>query len=696
MPKLLPRTLRGRFIVTTVAVALTVAVSTVAIGAALTTRAMRMRASAQAAGSLGEVRDYMSLITYQMGARTRYFAARPDVASALRSHDATSLGFILGAAFPIRENRSIVVLDTHGGVLAKAGEYAGLLTTSAGFTDGARLLGGGANTQPAVVVVRAIPTTGAPAGAIVVAYPIGKRAARGFQTVSGSPMSLAPAGSATSGPEWTALDMTGFRDARYSLAGARTRVMATYLGTDGNPVVDMRVDRTDAALGQAEAAAWWSLLAATAIAVLIGTALSVAVSDRIRAPIESMVGRVEAESRAVMNGEPYSGESLDDEGLTVEFRQLGAVVDGLLHGMSARQAQLERVTAATREAEEALAVTVNESPDAEILVQDGVIRIANPATNSHFGVAPQDLLGRTPREVFEEMRVSDADCVPLDWDELVTRASESPTRVRLTIAGRGERWLEVRATSPSGAAKGRLLLSARDITAARHLEQLRDELVSMVGHDLRSPLTVITGYLDLLGTDLPASVRREAVVSARANAERLDAMLDDLAEAARAEQVFVPRAFDPVDVCALAEEIAISLRGSSPEHPVEVHCEGSPTVLGEERRIRQAIMNLAANAAKYSPRGTPVVIRIETDDESVRVVVEDEGPGIPDESKLSIFDRFTRIGTSSGRPGMGLGLYIVRIVAEGHRGVAYVQDRQGGGSRFVIEMPRPALADPAA
>ena len=229
---------------------------------------------------------------------------------------------------------------------------------------------------------------------------------------------------------------------------------------------------------------------------------------------------------------------------------------------------------------------------------------------------------------------------------------------------------------------------------ARHLEQLRDDLVSMVGHDLRSPLTVIVGYLDLLATDLPEKTRLEAIGSARANADRLDAMLDDLLEAARAEQVFVPKEFVPVEPCALAEDVAVSLRGSFPDHRVEVVCESERQVLGEERRLRQALMNLASNAAKYSPSATPVTIRIAGDSEHVRIAVEDEGPGIPDESKQAIFERFTRIGTSSGRPGMGLGLYIVRTVAEGHEGRAYVEDRAGGGSRFVIELP--SAPDPDA
>jgi len=439
--------------------------------------------------------------------------------------------------------------------------------------------------------------------------------------------------------------------------------------------------------GHSDSAAWMSLLAAALFAVIIGLALGITVANRFRVPIEAMVARVKHEGSRAIEGLPYSGVSLDDTRLTTEFRELGAVMDDLLHRLSARQTELQRVTAATQEAEEAFAVTVNESPDAKILIQDGLIRVANPATTSHFGMGPRALLGRTPREVFNGMGTTDAAGTPLDWDRLVSSASEVPTAVRLSIAGRGERWLEVRVAQPLGTSKTRLLLSARDVTDAHHLQQLRDDLVSMVVHDLRSPLTVIVGYLDLLATDLPEPARLAAIGSARANADRLDAMLDDLLEAARAEQVFTPREFVPVDAGPLAEEVAGSLRGSFPDHPVRVVCEKDRSVRGEERRLRQALMNLAANAAEYSSARTPVTIRIEGDAESVRFAVEDEGPGIPDESKQAVFERFTRLANSRGRSGMGLGLYIVRSVAEGHEGCAYVEDRPGGGSRFVMEFP---------
>jgi signal transduction histidine kinase len=209
----------------------------------------------------------------------------------------------------------------------------------------------------------------------------------------------------------------------------------------------------------------------------------------------------------------------------------------------------------------------------------------------------------------------------------------------------------------------------------------------MISHDLRTPLTVIVGYLDLLGTDLPDATREKAISAARSNAMRMESMLEDLLNATRAEELFAPKVLLPVHLCAMAEDVANSLHAASPDHGISVVCDRDGTTLGEEKRLRQALVNLVANAVKYSPAGTDVVIRVSASDGRAQVAVEDRGPGIPDASKRTVFDRFTRVDGGGGKPGLGLGLYIVRVVVEGHGGTAFVEDLDGGGSRFVIELP---------
>jgi signal transduction histidine kinase len=215
----------------------------------------------------------------------------------------------------------------------------------------------------------------------------------------------------------------------------------------------------------------------------------------------------------------------------------------------------------------------------------------------------------------------------------------------------------------------------------------------MISHDLRSPLTVIVGYLDMLSTELPEPTREKAITSARSSAVRMESMLDDLLSATRAEELFAPKVLLPVPLCDLADDIAVSMRATTPDHTIVVVCRKEQVALGEEKRLRQALVNVVANAIKYSPADTTITIAVEGGRDSSRaaVVVEDEGPGIPDDQKRTVFDRFTRVeGATLGKPGLGLGLYIVKVIAEGHGGRAYVEDGPVGGARFVMEIPATA------
>jgi signal transduction histidine kinase len=146
----------------------------------------------------------------------------------------------------------------------------------------------------------------------------------------------------------------------------------------------------------------------------------------------------------------------------------------------------------------------------------------------------------------------------------------------------------------------------------------------------------------------------------------------------------------PVPLCELAEDVATSMQTTAPEHTVSFVCRKDGIALGEEKRLRQALVNLVTNAIKYAPAGTAITVAVEAgkDDTRAALVVEDCGRGIPDEYKRTVFDRFTRVdAATAGKPGLGLGLYIVKVIAESHGGRVYVEDRDGGGARFIIELP---------
>jgi signal transduction histidine kinase len=118
---------------------------------------------------------------------------------------------------------------------------------------------------------------------------------------------------------------------------------------------------------------------------------------------------------------------------------------------------------------------------------------------------------------------------------------------------------------------------------------------------------------------------------------------------------------------------------------VETACR--PVVRGDEKRLRQVLVNLITNAFKYAPDDKPVTVRVACSESGTQLRVVDHGPGVPTEDRARIFERYTRLDGASGRPGVGLGLYIVRVIAENHGGSVSVEDTEGGGATFVVDLP---------
>ena len=263
--------------------------------------------------------------------------------------------------------------------------------------------------------------------------------------------------------------------------------------------------------------------------------------------------------------------------------------------------------------------------------------------------------------------------------------------MRYEVRNRTARWIEVRSVIHEEAAT--TLLTMRDVTDELRVAQLRDEILSLVSHDLKSPLTVISGYLDLLERDLPPDTRAKALSSARQASERMNELLTDLLSATRAEKLLSPTEFAPVSLSLLAEETVSSFEHIT-THIVSVDVKGTGTVLGDERRLRQVLVNLLTNAMKYSDEGTEISVTVRPLHGRVLVTVEDNGPGIPAEHRDAVFERFERLKDENGteHPGFGLGLYIVRAIVESHGGSVRIEEAEKGtGACFLVALPAAAV-----
>lgn len=258
----------------------------------------------------------------------------------------------------------------------------------------------------------------------------------------------------------------------------------------------------------------------------------------------------------------------------------------------------------------------------------------------------------------------------------------------------GVRYIDLSITPVSAPQGRRVLLIGRDMTALREMDLMKANFLSMVSHELRSPLQSINGYLDVLlsgmGGDLSAE-QHEFIRRARAGSEHLTALVDDLLLISRRdagqfhlnrEIITLDRVLDEareeVDLMALDAGVTITIQRQP----------GLTPVYADGARLQQVVRNLLTNAIKFTPRGGKVTVSAARDGDTVRLSVRDTGIGIAAEHLPRIFDRFYQVQTANARGrGQGLGLAIVRIIVDGHSGHLEVQSQPRHGSTFTVILP---------
>lgn len=435
-----------------------------------------------------------------------------------------------------------------------------------------------------------------------------------------------------------------------------------------------------------------STVAASLVAAMIGALVGIWIARLARQPVEIMVDRVASAGASVLDGETYLGKGgLPDPLLPRELNDLSSVVDDVLVRLAEKQAELRDAIANLRAAEEALDAVVSGSLDSQLLVEGDTIVLANPAAAIALGFSPESLNGSS-LSALTEVTVLDEEGEPLETRAVIDRALEGPVTVHIERDG-GRRSYVVRATRPTGNNGERVLVTGRHVTEELRAQRIRSEIVELVSHDLRAPLAVVNGYLDVLRRSLSDEDRIRAVEAAKRDAARMSDLLEDLLSAAQAEQLLAPDELVPVSLAELAEEVAASLSTAHPARALRADAADGGHVLGDGKRLRQALVNLVTNALRYSPDDSPVTIRVSCAGPRACLSVEDHGPGVPEDQRELVFERYARLEGGSGRrPGLGLGLYIVRVIAENHGGSTRVEETPGGGATFVIDLPAVAAA----
>ena len=314
-----------------------------------------------------------------------------------------------------------------------------------------------------------------------------------------------------------------------------------------------------------------------------------------------------------------------------------------------------------------------------------------------------DLLGAPLLGLLAEPMTAPEVAELLSGDGLeLTAARAGDLLVRLEVLGlarvAGYEGTEARyvATSLGQRAAASVVTADPDVRLGlEELERLRSDLLATVGHELRTPLTAIRTSAGLLldpGLDPTPSQRRQLLGTIGRSADRMQQLLTELLDLARLRGGAIEMARDEFDARALARDVAVSVEpmAAAREQLVRLELPDEPLpMVGDRRRLEQALLNLVANAQKFSPSGRDVTIGVARGDGSrVRWTVTDEGPGIAPDDRERLFERFF-VGSSdqSGRGGAGIGLPTALAIAQAHGGTIEVDSEPGRGSAFHLVVP---------
>jgi signal transduction histidine kinase len=231
-----------------------------------------------------------------------------------------------------------------------------------------------------------------------------------------------------------------------------------------------------------------------------------------------------------------------------------------------------------------------------------------------------------------------------------------------------------------------------DVAEAVKQRALKDEFVSIVTHELRTPLTSIRGSLGLLDSGaikgIPTEVN-DIVALANRNVNTLLALINDLLDFQKFQSGQLDMDFGAVDAETLARDTCENLKGFAQEKEasIRVEVESEATVVGDAVRLAQVLTNLISNAIKFTPTGEEVLVKTGLHEDKLRFSVTDKGPGIPENFRGRIFEKFSQARGENKAKGTGLGLAISKAIVKAHRGSIGFETRIGEGTTFHMDLP---------
>ena len=321
----------------------------------------------------------------------------------------------------------------------------------------------------------------------------------------------------------------------------------------------------------------------------------------------------------------------------------------------------------------------------------GAIQIVNPMTVQLLGCERDDLSGQPIGKLFAVDVSLSAGALFADIaNKAMNRIDE-----RFVVRSDGSMFpVQISATSFNVFEDKYFLFVMLDITERKEIEKLKQEFVSMVSHDLRTPITSIQVFLDMLGQGMFGQISDALQVKASMadrNATRLIGLINDLLDIDKMESGQLNLACEPVLISSIVERSLESVRAIAEKKQIALRAAdcGGISLNADGDRLVQVMVNLLGNSVKFSPQGSTITIAVEETGQSVTVKVVDQGRGIPKELVESIFERFKQVEAKDGteKKGTGLGLAICKAIIEQHGGTLGVHSEEGTGSTFWFRLP---------
>ncbi len=419
----------------------------------------------------------------------------------------------------------------------------------------------------------------------------------------------------------------------------------------------------------------WSVLIASAAALLLALLLARRTANRVVAPLNA----VSQALQGVLDGTGKPG--LEEYQSDDELRPILRYIDKLMERLGGY------IQSITDERDKVALILDCMAEGLILLDEDGKVLAINRAARTIFGFPEGEeddgalLLTRSRRlrEAIQECQQKHAGVV-LDVDAL----AESARSLRMFVSPVAGRQYEGQPVGTS------ILIS--DVTELKKAEGIRSEFTANVSHELKTPLTSIKGFTEMLSSGMVASPedQKRFITMIGVEVDRLIDLINDILKLSELESVAIDQCSERTDVLEVAKETADLLAPAAREGGVSLSVSGLSAMVAVPRsRVKELLLNLMSNGIKYTEKGGKVDAAIQLKDNQAVITVTDNGIGIPAEAQSRVFERFYRVDKGRARKngGTGLGLAIVKHIVQLYGGTVALESEVGKGSTFTVTLP---------